>query len=73
MQENHRNGQDASDIVETSKPFTTTWATLNRHIVLSAAQARPVTPPGGNFNTTTQLMMQEIMSCIMVFIQAILS
>jgi len=32
MQENHRNGQDDSDIAEASKPFTVTRAALNRHI-----------------------------------------
>jgi len=36
MQENHRNGRDGSDIVETSEPFTITRAALNRHILSSA-------------------------------------
>jgi len=35
MQENHRNGQDDSDIVE-SEPFTLMRAALNRHISSSA-------------------------------------
>jgi len=35
MQENHRNGQDDSDIAVTSKPFTTTQAAVNTHIVSS--------------------------------------
>jgi len=37
MQENHRNGQDHSDIVETSEPFAITRATLNRQIISSGA------------------------------------
>jgi len=36
MQENQRNGQDDSDIVETSEPFTVTPAALNRGIISSA-------------------------------------
>jgi len=36
MQENHRNGQDDSDIKETSELFTVTRAALNRHIISSA-------------------------------------
>jgi len=35
MQENHRNGEDESDIVKTSEPFTTTRAALNKHIISS--------------------------------------
>jgi len=36
MQENHRNGQDGSDIAETSEPFTITRAAMNRRIISSA-------------------------------------
>jgi len=36
MQDNHTNGQDDSDIVETSEPFTIRRAALNRHIISSA-------------------------------------
>jgi len=36
MQENHRNGQDDSEIAETSEPFTITRAAMNRHIISSA-------------------------------------
>jgi len=32
MQEDHRNGHDDSEIVETSEPFTITRAVLNGHI-----------------------------------------
>jgi len=32
MQENQRNGQDDSDIIGTTEPFTITRAALNRHI-----------------------------------------
>jgi len=28
MQENHRNGQEESDIVATSEPYSTLWLTL---------------------------------------------
>jgi len=43
MQENHRNGQDDSDIAGTSEPFTITRAAMNRHYFVSdlqMAQAR---------------------------------
>jgi len=36
MQENQRNGQDDSDIVEISEPFAVTPAALNRRIISSA-------------------------------------
>jgi len=36
MQENQINGQDDSDIVEISEPFTVTPAALNRRIISSA-------------------------------------
>jgi len=35
MQENLKDGQDDSDIVETSEPFTITRAALNRQIISS--------------------------------------
>jgi len=35
MQENHRNEQDNSDIVETSENFAITRSALNRHIISS--------------------------------------
>jgi len=35
MQKNHKNGQDDSDIVEISAPFTIARAVLNRHIITS--------------------------------------
>jgi len=38
MQENHRNGQDDSDMVETSKTFTITRVALNRHYFVSELQ-----------------------------------
>jgi len=41
MQENHRNGQDDSDIVETSEPFTITRGGMNRHIISSAEYKWP--------------------------------
>jgi len=37
MQENHRKGQDDSDIAETSEPFTITRAALKKHIIISSA------------------------------------
>jgi len=36
MQVNYRNGQDDSNIAETSEPFPITRAALNRHIISSA-------------------------------------
>jgi len=36
MQENRRNGQEDSDIVQTSEPSTITRVALNRHIISSA-------------------------------------
>jgi len=36
MQEDHRNGQDDNDTVETSEPFTITRAALYKHIMSSA-------------------------------------
>jgi len=52
MQENHRNGQNDSVIVETSGPFTTTRAALNRHIISSTdcnwLKQGQANQPGGN-------------------------
>jgi len=100
MQENHRNGQDDSDITETSEPFTATWAALNRHIILSAdndwLKHGTANQPGSNLSASRsgsegtekvfeevqvsykmfvankrKCSTQEIICCVMVFIQAI--
>jgi len=56
MQENHRIGQDDSDIVETSEPFTITLSALNRHIIPSAdhnwLKQGPVNQPGGHLSAS---------------------
>jgi len=56
MHENHRNGQDDSDIVENSEPFTITRAALNRHIISSAdynwLKLRPTNQPGGHISAS---------------------
>jgi len=46
MQENHKNGQDDSDIVETSKHFTITPGALNRHMRGFRRQTKWCPPPG---------------------------
>ena len=54
MQENHGNGQDDSDIAETSEPFTVTRAAWNRQIISSAdyiwPKQVPANKPGGHFS-----------------------
>jgi len=56
MQENHRNGQDDSDIVETSEPFTIKQAALSRHIISSASynwlKQGPANQPGDQISTS---------------------
>jgi len=46
MQENHRNGQDDSDIVETRETFIFMRAALNRHSFVS----RPANQLGGHLS-----------------------
>jgi len=49
MQEIHRNGQDDSDIAETSEPFTIARAAINRHIISSEHYNQwPANQPGGH-------------------------
>jgi len=54
MQENHRNGQDDDDIVETSEPFTITRAALNRQIISSRdynwLKQGPANQPGSHLS-----------------------
>jgi len=56
MQENHRYGQDDSDIVETSELFTITQAALNRHIISSAdynwLKQWPANQPGDHLSAS---------------------
>ena len=56
MQENQRNGQDDSDIVETSEPFTVTPAALNSYIISSAdyhwLKQGPVNQPTGHLSAS---------------------
>ena len=55
MQENHKNGQDGSDIVGTSELFTITRAALKRHIISSEdynwLKQRPANQQGGHLST----------------------
>jgi len=56
MQKNNRNGQDDSDIAETSQPFAITRAALNRHIISSAdynwLKQEPANQPGGHLSVS---------------------
>jgi len=56
MREKHRNGQDDSNIAETSDPFTTTRATLNRQSISSVDYNRlkqgPANQLGGHVSAS---------------------
>jgi len=54
--QNHRNGQDDSDIAVTSEPFTTTQAAVNTHIASSTdytwLKQGPANQPGGHLSAS---------------------
>ena len=56
IQENHRNGQDDSDIAEISEPFTIARAAINRHIMSSAVynwlKQGSANQPGGHLSAS---------------------
>jgi len=62
MQENHRNAQDDSYIVETCEPFTITRAALNRHIISSTECNRLKQEPANQLGDISQpvLLVQKV-------------
>ena len=73
MQEDHKNGQDDSDIDVTSEPFAIMRAALNRHIISSADYNRlkqgPANQPGGHLSAilsgpeSSEKFFEELQVC----------